>query len=131
MSRSKSESLLGLTESFFHNYLKQTRGASGHTVRAYRDALKLFYLFLADRKRKPVADLALDDIQSDALLAFLDHVESHPREHCGYPKLPSCRGSQFCAAPPAARCNAGRPVRSHSSDSQQKSTTTGRHLSGT
>src|SRR6478672_4375874 len=41
VSRSKSESLLGLTESFFHNYLKQTRGASGHTVRAYRDALKL------------------------------------------------------------------------------------------
>ena len=76
MSRSKSESLLGLTESFFHNYLKETRGASGHTVRAYRDALKLFYLFLADQKRKPVADLALDDIQSDALLAFLDHVES-------------------------------------------------------
>ena len=29
MSRSKSESLLGLTESFFHNYLQQTRGASG------------------------------------------------------------------------------------------------------
>ena len=76
MSRSKSESLLGLTESFFHNYLQQTRGASAHTVRAYRDALKLFYLFLADQKRKPVADLALDDIQSDAVLAFLDHVES-------------------------------------------------------
>jgi integrase/recombinase XerD len=76
MSRFKSESLLGLTESFFHNYLQQMRGASGHTVRAYRDALKLFYLFLADQKRKPVADLALDDIQSDALLAFLDHVES-------------------------------------------------------
>src|SRR5580692_8247850 len=76
MSRSKSESLLGLTESFFHNYLQHTRGASGHTVRAYRDALKLFYLFLADKKRKPVADLGLDDIQSDAVLAFLDHVES-------------------------------------------------------
>ena len=76
MSRSKSESLLGLTESFFHNYLQHTRGASAHTVRAYRDALKLFYLSLADQKRKPVADLALDDIQSDAVLAFLDHVES-------------------------------------------------------
>ena len=76
MSRSKSESLLGLTESFFHNYLQHTRGASGHTVRAYRDALKLFYLFLADKKRKPVADLGLDDIQSDAVLAFLNHVES-------------------------------------------------------
>ena len=76
MSRSKSESLLGLTESFFHSYLQHTRGASAHTVRAYRDALKLFYLFLASQKRKAVADLALDDIQSDAVLAFLDHVES-------------------------------------------------------
>src|SRR6516162_1227562 len=76
MSRSKSESLLGLTESFFHSYLQHTRGASAHTVRAYRDALKLFYLFLADQKRKSVADLALEDIQSDVVLAFLDHVET-------------------------------------------------------
>lgn len=86
MSRSKSESLLGLTESFFHNYLQQPRGASGHTVRAYRDALKVFYSFLADQKRKPVADLALDDIQSDALPAFLDHVES--RRGNSAPELP-------------------------------------------
>jgi site-specific recombinase XerD len=76
MSRSKSESLLGLTESFFHNYLRNTRGASPHTIRAYRDALKLFYIFLANQKRKPVADLGLDDIRSDAVLAFLDHVEA-------------------------------------------------------
>jgi integrase/recombinase XerD len=76
MIRSKSESLLGLTESFFHSYLQNTRGASAHTVRAYRDTLKLFFLFLADQKRKAVADLALDDIQCDAVLAFLEHVES-------------------------------------------------------
>ena len=76
MIRSKSDSLLGLTESFFHSYLQHTRGASAHTVRAYRDTLKLLFLFLADQKRKAVADLALDDIQSDAVLAFLEHVES-------------------------------------------------------
>src|ERR1700690_4485806 len=76
MSRPRSESLLGLTESFFHNYLQHTRGASAHTVRAYRDALKLFYLFLANQKRKPMSDLALEDIQSDGVLGFLDHVES-------------------------------------------------------
>ena len=76
MSRLRSESLLGLTESFFHNYLQRTRGASAHTVRAYRDALKLFYLFLANYKHRPLANLALEDIQSDAVLAFLDHVES-------------------------------------------------------
>jgi len=35
MSRSKSESLLGLTESFFHSYLQRTRGGQ----RAYRASL--------------------------------------------------------------------------------------------
>ena len=62
MIRSRSESLLGLTESFFHSYLQHTRGASAHTVRAYRDTLKLFFLFLSEQKRKAVADLTLDDI---------------------------------------------------------------------
>jgi len=76
MSRSKSDSLLALTESFFHSYLQRTRGASAHTVRAYRDALKLFFSFLAAEKRKRLADLALEDIRSEAVLAFLDHVES-------------------------------------------------------
>src|SRR3990167_2513365 len=54
MSRLKPESLLTLTQSFFHSYLQRTRGASPHTVRAYRDALKLFFLFLAKQKRKTV-----------------------------------------------------------------------------
>jgi integrase/recombinase XerD len=76
MRRSNSESLFPLTESFFQSYLRHTRGASLHTVRAYRDALKLFYLFLADQKHKPVADLSVQDVQADSVLAFLNHVES-------------------------------------------------------
>jgi len=76
MRRSNSESLFALTESFFQSYLRHTRGASVHTIRAYRDALKLFFLFLADQKHKPVADLAVADIQSESVLAFLNHVES-------------------------------------------------------
>jgi site-specific recombinase XerC len=76
MSRSKPESLLTLTQSFFHNYLQGTRGASAHTLRAYRDALKLFFLFLSDRKHKTVADLSLEDVQAETVLAFLDHIEA-------------------------------------------------------
>jgi len=76
MRPSNSESLLGLTQSFFQGYLRHMRGASRHTIRAYRDALKLFYLFLADQKHKRVTDLAVEDIQSDSVLAFLNHVES-------------------------------------------------------
>ena len=76
MRHSTSESLLRFTESFFHSYLRHTCGASVHTIRAYRDALKLFYLFVADQKHKPVADLAIEDIQPDSVLAFLNHIES-------------------------------------------------------
>jgi integrase/recombinase XerD len=76
MSRAKPDSLLALTQSFFVSYLQSTRGASGHTVRAYRDALTLFFLFLAGRKRKEIADLDLNDIQAESVLTFLDHIES-------------------------------------------------------
>lgn len=76
MRHSRAESLLTLTESFFRNYLQRTRGASTHTVRAYRDALKIFFVFLVGQRRRPLADLTLDDIQCDSVLAFLDHVES-------------------------------------------------------
>ena len=52
MSRSEPDSLLSLTQSFFLNYLRSTRGASSHTISAYRDALKLFFLFLAATNAK-------------------------------------------------------------------------------
>jgi integrase/recombinase XerD len=76
MSRAKPDSLLTLTQSFFLGYLQSTRGASPHTVRAYRDALKLFFQHLAGQKRKPMADLQLEDIRAEAVLTFLDHIES-------------------------------------------------------
>jgi integrase/recombinase XerD len=76
MSRAKRDSLLTLTQSFFLGYLQSTRGASPHTVRAYRDALKLFFQHLAGQKRKRIEDLQLDDIQAEAVLTFLDHIES-------------------------------------------------------
>ena len=76
MSRSNPDSLLTLTQSFFLKYLQSTRGASPHTIRAYRDALKLFFQHLASQKRKAMADLQLDDIQAEAVLTFLNHIES-------------------------------------------------------
>lgn len=72
----KVDLLLTLVQSFFENHLRQVRGASEHTIRAYRDALKLLFVFLADRSRRSVADLRLDDIRAESVLAFLQHVES-------------------------------------------------------
>lgn len=44
MSRpGRPDELLTLTQSFFHEHLQRTCGASAHTVRAYRDTLRLFF----------------------------------------------------------------------------------------
>src|SRR5690606_2225083 len=72
----KIDGLFRQVESYFLDHLQRARGASSHTVRAYGHALRLFFLFLAERARRPVAHLRLDDIRVDAVLAFLDHLES-------------------------------------------------------
>lgn len=76
MKRSTMDSLLALVQSFFPDHLRRVRGASEHTVRAYRDALRMLFVFLADRRGCPVANLQLDDVRADAILAFLQHIES-------------------------------------------------------
>jgi integrase/recombinase XerD len=76
VSRRKRDTLLALVQSYFHSYLQNVRGASHHTVRAYSDTLRLFFVFLERRGHRSVADLGFDDIQADAVLSFLDHIES-------------------------------------------------------
>lgn len=76
MTRSSHDNLLALVQSFFRDYLGSVRGASAHTFRAYRDALKLFFLFLAGGKRRSIAELSLDDIQAEHVLSFLGYVET-------------------------------------------------------
>jgi integrase/recombinase XerD len=61
--------------SFFTEHLPGARGVSPHTVRSYRDAVILFLRFLATRCARPVVTLDLDDVNPDAVLAFLDHLE--------------------------------------------------------
>lgn len=72
----RSDDLLVHVERFFRDHLGRVRGASDHTVRAYGDGLRLFFAFLASHMKKSVASLHLDDIRADAVLAFLNHVES-------------------------------------------------------
>jgi len=67
--------LLSLVQSFFSGHLINSLGASQHTVAAYRDTLRLFFSFIAKRCGRPIAGLALDDIQADAVLQFLAHLE--------------------------------------------------------
>ena len=77
MSRSdRTDQLLPLTQSFFCEHLQRTYGASVHTVRAYRDALRLFFSFLARTKGASVTQLKLADLEVNAVKAFLLHLES-------------------------------------------------------
>jgi site-specific recombinase XerD len=70
-----TQSLPRLLQAFFHNWLVQQRGASANTVHAYRDTWRLFLRFVAKRRQREVADLALADLSGNEVLAFLDHVE--------------------------------------------------------
>ena len=83
--------LFRLVESFFHDYLQRVRGASRHTVLAYRDTLRLFFGFAADSLGRPVASLCADDLTAERVLAFLDHLESARRN------LPSTRNLRLPA----------------------------------
>lgn len=67
MSPRRTDPLLALVQSFFAEHLRRVRGASEHTIRAYRDGLRLFFLFLAERARRSVANLRLDDICVEAV----------------------------------------------------------------
>lgn len=76
MTRPQKNQLLCLVESFFHDHLQRMRGASPHTVRAYRDSLRLLFNFLADAKGCSVADLQLNDLHVNSVAAFLAKMES-------------------------------------------------------
>ena len=55
---------------FFEQHLFSQRGLSGHTILAYRDALKLFLEFVCQRHRKTCAALTMEDLTADAVRSF-------------------------------------------------------------
>lgn len=82
---------------FFADYLPRVRGASPHTVRSYRDAFALLLRFLAEHRGRPVVLLDFGDLDPDAVLAFLDHLEQTRRNG------PSTRNNRLAAIHAFAR----------------------------
>jgi len=66
---------------FFDQYLPHIKGVSEHTLKAYRDAFKLFLIFAADYYGIKIKSLRLEQITSELILAFLDdlQVQRHNR----------------------------------------------------
>jgi site-specific recombinase XerD len=75
MSRLSSRGLFAHVQSYFTEYLPRQRGASAHTIRAYRDALTLLLRFVADQRGRGLDALQLSDLDADAVTRFLDHIE--------------------------------------------------------
>ncbi len=64
-----------LLESFFVDKLLRQRRASPHTVQSYRDTFRLLLAFTQQYLKKAPSVLALDDLDTPVIGAFLDHIE--------------------------------------------------------
>lgn len=88
MTRASALGLFAQVEAYFTEYLPRQRGASVHTIRAYRDALTLLFRFVAQQRGRGVASLQLSDLDADSVTRFLDHIEI---ERSNSPATRNCR----------------------------------------
>jgi len=72
-----------LMHGFFHDWLLQQRNIAAHTVISYRDAWRLFLRFIADRRKRSVAKLTMEQITAAEVLAFLQHCEEERKVSIG------------------------------------------------
>lgn len=63
-------------ESFFTDRLTQQRRVSPRTIASYRDSLKLLVVFAHQRTGKKPCALDWDDLDTETICAFLDHLET-------------------------------------------------------
>ncbi len=75
MTTKAKRSLMPYVQAFFEEYLAAHRGLSTNTAMAYRDALKLFFRFVADGHKRPPAGLVLEDLSAKTVLDFLADLE--------------------------------------------------------
>lgn len=62
-------------QAFFTERLIRQRHASGHTIAAYRDTLRLLLIFASTHTAKKISQLDIADLDAQLVAAFLDHLE--------------------------------------------------------
>jgi integrase/recombinase XerD len=77
MNSPKPNAIARMLRDFFADHLPHVRGSSPHTILSYRDTLVLFLRFVADRRKRSVSKLDLDDLGPTDVLAFLGHLEAN------------------------------------------------------
>jgi integrase/recombinase XerD len=63
-------------QAFFTDRLARQRQASGHTITAYRDAIKLLLSFAAEQTGRPPSRLDIADLDAPLIGAFLNQLEA-------------------------------------------------------
>jgi site-specific recombinase XerD len=70
-----------LIRSFFEDYLVCQKGLSAATLRSYRDALRLFLLFVADDGGHRLSRLAVAEFTAERVVRFLNSLETQRNNH--------------------------------------------------
>lgn len=70
-----------LLYTFFEAHLKAQKGVSAATVKSYRDALRLFLLFLARDRRGRITRVRLEDLTAERARQFLSALETQRHNH--------------------------------------------------
>ncbi len=60
---------------FFDQYLPHIKGVSHHTIKAYRDAFRLFLPFAAKFYGIKIRSLRVEHLSSDLIIAFLEDLQ--------------------------------------------------------
>jgi site-specific recombinase XerD len=71
--------LAPILQSFFTDRLGRQRHASGRTITAYRDAVRLLLIYAAARTSKTPSTLDIADLDAPLIGAFLNHLETERR----------------------------------------------------
>ena len=62
-------------QAYFSVFVCSQRNLSGHTIHAYRDAWRLFLLFLSEKTARGVHELNFEHITTLSVTEFLDYLE--------------------------------------------------------
>ena len=65
-----------MLQHFFLKRLMNQRNASPHTIASYRDTFRLLLAHVSIKTNKPPSSLHIEDLDAQAILDFLDHVET-------------------------------------------------------
>lgn len=75
MKRTTQTPLAPLLQQYFVDRLQNQRQASPCTISTYRDAFRLFLTFVEAKLGKQPAQLSIEDLDTQLILDFLDHLE--------------------------------------------------------